>query len=104
MFRKFQEKARVDFNRSFRSRYQRHEFALPHGIIKVYQGALDNPLPEEPEKEELSEYWQVFRDFSSMKRPKVALQVFCQSRGNIFQKIRDCLYILYVPVETVVSA
>lgn len=79
-------------------------FALPHGIIKMYQDALDNPLPEEPEKEELSEFWQVFRDFSSMKRPKVALQVFCQSRGNIFQKIRDSLYMLYVPVGTVVSA
>lgn len=79
-------------------------FVLPHGIIKMYQDALDNPLPEQPKEEELDVYWEVFKDFSPVKRPRVALQVFCQSQGNMFQRIRDFLYMWYVPTETVRNA
>lgn len=79
-------------------------FVPQYDAIKLYQDALDNLFPERPEEVFVSEWWRKFENFSTIRRPKLALQVFCQSQGNIFQKIRDSLYMLYVPVETVLAA
>ena len=79
-------------------------FSMPCDVIKMYQDALDNPLPTKPGEIELSDSWKVFTDFSTVKKPRVAIQAFNQLEGNVLGRLRGSLKILCMPTARVVAA
>jgi len=79
-------------------------FCLSNQVIEECRKAIENPLPEIPKEEKLSEDWMIFSDYSLMKKPYAAIQTFQRINGRLSRKIRGCLRLLLTPTEKVRDA
>lgn len=79
-------------------------FCLSNQVIEECRKALENPLPEIPKEEKLSEDWMIFSDYSFMKKPYAAIQTFRRINGRLPRKVRGCLRVLLTPTESVRDA
>ena len=79
-------------------------FCLSNQVIEECRKAIENPLPEIPKEEKLSEDWMIFSDYSFMKKPYAAIQTFQRINGRLPRKIRGCLRLLLTPTERVRDA
>lgn len=79
-------------------------FCLSNQVIEECRKAIENPLPEIPKEEKLSEDWAIFSDYSFMKKPYAAIQTFQRINGRLPRKIRGCLRLLLTPTERVRDA